>query len=109
MLRKLAAEVRAVVLLKGSPTLVAQPAGEVRVITSGGPVLSTGGTGDVLTGMIAALLGRGLPPVDAATAGAFTHGLAGELVARDLGEGAVAGDVAARIPEAVAAILEPTP
>jgi NAD(P)H-hydrate epimerase len=109
MLRKLTAEVRAVVLMKGSPTLVAQPGGEVRVITSGGPVLSTGGTGDVLTGMITALVGRGLLPVDAATGGAFTHGVAGELVARELGEGAVAGDVGARIPEAVAAILEPAP
>jgi NAD(P)H-hydrate epimerase len=109
MLRKLTAEVRAVVLMKGSPTLVAQPGGEVRVITSGGPVLSTGGTGDVLTGMITALVGRGLLPVDAATGGAFTHGVAGELVARELGEGAMAGDVGARIPEAVAAILEPAP
>jgi NAD(P)H-hydrate epimerase len=109
MLRKLAAEVRAVVLMKGSPTLVAQSGGEVRVMTSGGPVLSTGGTGDVLTGMIAALLGRGLLPADAAAAAAFTHGVAGELAATEFGEGAVAGDVMARIPEAARRIVEPGP
>jgi NAD(P)H-hydrate epimerase len=99
--RKLATEVDAAVLLKGNPTLCASPEGEVRVNPTGGPVLSTAGTGDVLTGTVAGLLARGLPAIDAATVGAFLHGMAGDLAAEDLGEGATATDVLARIPEAV--------
>src|SRR5207245_309845 len=78
-LRKLAAETRATVLLKGNPALVGAAGGEVRVNPTGGPSLSTAGTGDVLTGTVASLLARGLGGVAAATAGAFVHGLAGDL------------------------------
>jgi len=91
--RKLAAETQATVLLKGTRTLVGTPEGHVRVNTTGGPFLATGGTGDVLTGAIAGLLARGLTPVDAASAGAYLHGRAGALAARRAGEGTTAGDV----------------
>ncbi len=105
--RKLAASARAVVLLKGPRTLSASPEGEVRVNPTGGPVLATAGTGDVLTGTIAALLARGLPPLDAASVGAYVHGLAGSLAGLELGEGTTASDVAAALPDAFAAVREP--
>ncbi len=103
--RKLAAEAHATVLLKGSRTLIASPDGHVRVNPTGGPVLATAGSGDVLTGMIAGLLARGLSPTDAATAGAYLHGVAGRLAGREAGEGTTAGDVLANVPRAVAEVL----
>jgi NAD(P)H-hydrate epimerase len=102
--RKAAQEARGVVLLKGPRTLVAAPEGRVYVNPTGGPSLATGGTGDVLTGTIAALLARGLAPQYAAAAGAFVHGTAGDLAAELTGEGTVASDVATLIPDAVEAI-----
>jgi ADP-dependent NAD(P)H-hydrate dehydratase / NAD(P)H-hydrate epimerase len=102
--RKAAAEFRSTVLLKGSRTVVADPDGTAAVNATGGPFLATGGTGDVLTGTIAALLGKKLPPFDAAVAGAFLHGLAGRIAADRHGEGTVASDVAAALPVAVAAV-----
>ena len=68
------------VLLKGSPTVVAGD-GETWVVTSGGPELATIGTGDVLTGMAASLVARGLPPVVAARSAAHRHGRAGRSLA----------------------------
>jgi hydroxyethylthiazole kinase-like uncharacterized protein yjeF len=98
--RKLAAETGGVVVFKGDPTGVASPSGEAWINPTGGPALATAGTGDVLTGTIAALLARGLRPLDAAMAGVFVHGRAGDLAADDLGEGLVAGDVLDRLPAA---------
>jgi NAD(P)H-hydrate epimerase len=99
--RKLAAATGAVVLAKGHPTVVAAPDGEARVNPTGGPSLATGGTGDVLTGVVAAMLARGADPFDAATAAAYAHGTAGDLAGLDLGDGATASDVAERLPGAV--------
>ncbi len=99
--RKLASETQATVLLKGTRTLVASPDGRVRINPTGGPFLATGGTGDVLTGAIAALLARRVAPADAAACGAFVHGLAGERAARETGEGATAGDVLANLAAAI--------
>ena len=99
--RKAAEETRSVVLLKGPRTLVASPGGEVRVNPTGSMALSTGGTGDVLTGAVAALLARGLGPADAATVAAYLQGMAGEIAGGRLGEGATALDVARALPEAV--------
>lgn len=86
----------ATLLLKGRRTLVAEPSGRVRVNTSGTPWLATAGAGDVLTGLIAALLAAGLEPFDAASVGAWLHGAAARLVgrggpvrARDLAHGVV--------------------
>ena len=105
--RKAASETGGVVLLKGPHTLVAGPDGEVRLNTTGGPMLATGGTGDVLTGAVAALLARGLEPADAASAAAYIHGVAGEMAGRTLGEGTMAGDVARMLPAAALRVREP--
>jgi hydroxyethylthiazole kinase-like uncharacterized protein yjeF len=79
--RRAAVELSATVLLKGSTTLIAAAGEPVRVNTNGTPWLATAGTGDVLSGLAGALLAGGLPPVDAATAGAYVHGLAARLAA----------------------------
>ena len=100
--RALAAQTGAVALLKGSRTLIAEPGGRLLVNATGSASLATAGTGDVLTGMIGGLLARGVAPADAAAAAAYLHGLAGIFAGRDLGEGAVAGDVLERVPEAIA-------
>lgn len=85
---------KCVVVLKGAGTVVADPSGAVHVIESGSPALATGGTGDVLAGVIGGFLAQGRDPVEAATAGALLHGRAGELAARRYGEAGVkAGDV----------------
>lgn len=102
--RALAATTNAITLLKGSRSLIASPDGTVRVNPTGGPVLATAGSGDVLTGMIGGLLARGLDPADAAAGGAYLHGVAGILAGRMSGEGTLAGDLVQRIPDAVAAV-----
>jgi NAD(P)H-hydrate epimerase len=102
--RALAEQTDAVVVLKGSRSLIAEPGGRLLVNLTGSPVLATAGTGDVLTGMIAGLLARGLAPTEAAAAAAYLHGLAGLLAGNDLGEGTAAGDVVERIPEAIARV-----
>jgi NAD(P)H-hydrate epimerase len=100
--RALASQTGAVSLLKGSRTVIADPDGRVFVNVTGSAVLATAGTGDVLTGMIGGLLARGVAPVESAAAAAYLHGLAGLFAGGDLGEGAMAGDVLERVPEAVA-------
>jgi NAD(P)H-hydrate epimerase len=104
--RKAATETGAVVLLKGSHSLVALPDGEVRVNPTGTPVLATGGSGDVLTGMIATYIARGLAAPDAATLAAYVHGMAGRVAGEASGEGTVAWGVAEAIPEAVRRMRE---
>jgi NAD(P)H-hydrate epimerase len=104
--RALAAITGATTLLKGSRTLVVTPYGEARINPTGGPVLATAGSGDVLTGVIGGLLARGLAPVDAASAGAYVHGLAGILAGRELGEGTLASDVVRQVPAAINRVLE---
>ena len=102
--RALAEQTGAVALLKGSRTLIAQPGGRLFVNVTGSPALATAGTGDVLTGMIGGLVARGVSPPESAAAAAYLHGLAGVFAGRDLGEGALAGDVLERIPEALAQV-----
>lgn len=87
------------VLLKGRHTLVADPDGRTRVTTTGTPWLATAGAGDVLGGLIGALLAAGLTPYDAASVGSWLHGAAATLAGR--GGPMVAADVAASIPAAV--------
>jgi NAD(P)H-hydrate epimerase len=99
--RKAADETGGVVLLKGPHTLVARPGGEVTVNPTGGPELATGGSGDVLTGAIVALLARGLDPADAAAGAAYIHGRAGEIAGSWTGDGTLASEIADAIPEAV--------
>lgn len=73
----------AVVLAKSRHTIVAHPDGRARVTTTGSPWLATAGSGDVLSGLVGALLAAGLDPFDAASAGAWLHGAAGTLAAQD--------------------------
>lgn len=77
--RRLAERSRAVVLLKGSRTVVADPAGRAAVNPTGGPWLATAGTGDVLSGLVGALAALGLPTFEAAVAGAWLHGRAADV------------------------------
>ncbi len=100
--REAAERARAVVVLKGDDTLVVDPAGRVAVARGASPALATAGTGDVLTGVIAALLAQGLEPFAAAAAGVTLHAEAGRVAARELGaaEGVIAGDVIAALPRA---------
>ncbi len=95
----------AVVLLKGRHTLVADPAGPVRVTTTGLPWLATAGAGDVLAGVVGALLASGLAPYDAASVGSWLHGAAATLASR--GGPVTAGDVARALPETVRQVLAP--
>lgn len=88
-------------LLKGSDTLVYDGAGPVHVNPTGTNALATAGTGDVLTGIVATLLAQGLSPVDAACAGAYWHGLAGQLAAKRRRVGVVAGDVIEALAESL--------
>jgi len=100
--REIARRAGAVAVLKGAPTLVATPRGEVFVNTTGNAGLATGGTGDVLTGLIAGFLAQGASPVEAARVGVHVHGLAGDLGASRLTEwGLIAGDVVSLVPEAL--------
>jgi NAD(P)H-hydrate epimerase len=99
--RGLAEATGAVVLLKGWRTVVAAPDGRAAFNASGNPGMATAGTGDVLTGVIGALLARGLPAFDAARLGAFVHGDAGDRAAAEMGEeGLIASDLLARLPAA---------
>ncbi|HVG07295.1 MAG TPA: NAD(P)H-hydrate dehydratase [Thermoanaerobaculia bacterium] len=99
--RRAAVEAEAVVVLKGHRTLVATPGGEVHVNTTGNPGMASGGTGDVLTGLISGLLAQGLGALDAARLGVYLHGLAGDLAAARTGEAAlVAGDLLTYLPAA---------
>ncbi len=93
----------AVVVLKGRHTLVAHPDGRVRVTTTGLPWLATAGAGDVLAGLVGALLAAGLSPYDAASVGSWLHGAAATVAAR--GGPLQAGDVARALPETVRLLL----
>jgi hydroxyethylthiazole kinase-like uncharacterized protein yjeF len=96
-----ATEWQQVVVLKGAHTVVAGPDGRIVIEPFANPGLATAGTGDVLAGTIVALRAQGLQAFEAAAAGAYLHGLAGELARRELGAGGmVAGDVLAHLPEA---------
>ncbi|MFO7173871.1 MAG: ADP/ATP-dependent (S)-NAD(P)H-hydrate dehydratase, partial [Bacillota bacterium] len=87
------------VVLKGPHTLVGAPDGRVFVNLSGSRALATAGSGDVLTGMVAALLAQGLGPVEAAVAAVAWHGLAGERLGERLGpDGVLAGDLLTELP-----------
>ena len=104
--RKLAAEARAVALIKGSRTVIAEPQGEVVVNLTGSAILATAGSGDVLTGAIGGLLARGVQTHPSAWAAAYVHGLAGTIAGSRTGEGTLAGDIARALPEAIARMSE---
>jgi hydroxyethylthiazole kinase-like uncharacterized protein yjeF len=91
------------VVLKGAQTVVAEPGGRTSLNPTGNPVLASGGTGDVLTGLIAGFLAQRVPPWDAARLGVYLHGLAADYLAEVIGpRGHVATDLLAAFPELLA-------
>jgi hydroxyethylthiazole kinase-like uncharacterized protein yjeF len=103
--RTLAARLRCTVLLKGATTIIADADGQVRLNATGTPWLATAGTGDVLTGVIAALLAAGLGGLDAASVGAYVHGLAGRIASE--GAPTTSEAVARAMPDAIRTVMSP--
>jgi len=92
--RRFAADHNVTLLLKGSPTVIADSSGSCWLNPTGNAGMGCGGTGDVLTGIIGSLLAQGVTPIRAAVAGAFIHGMAGDLTADELtGRAMMAGDM----------------
>jgi hydroxyethylthiazole kinase-like uncharacterized protein yjeF len=88
-----------ITVLKGSRTVVALPDGSYFINVTGNPGMATGGSGDVLTGIIASLAGQGMKPADAAVAGVYLHGLAGDAAAERLGQyGMLPRDMTGELP-----------
>jgi ADP-dependent NAD(P)H-hydrate dehydratase / NAD(P)H-hydrate epimerase len=100
--RAASATSRAIVVLKGDDTLVAAPQGRVAISRGGAPALATAGTGDVLSGVIGAMLAKGLPAAHAACAAVYVHVRAGQLAAAPHGpDGVIASDVIHALPAAL--------
>ena len=104
--RGFATQYQVILVLKGANTIIANPLGQVAVCPTGNAGMASAGMGDVLTGMITGLLAQGLSSWDAAQAGVYLHGLAGDVAASTLGEpGLIASDVISAIPQALTHIL----
>lgn len=98
---RLAKENNITVVVKGAPTVTITPAGQLYVNTTGNPGMATGGSGDVLTGMVLALLAQGYAPDQAAFIAVYIHGLAGDMAAYDLSMTAMtSADIAGYLPKA---------
>jgi NAD(P)H-hydrate epimerase len=96
--------------LKGAGTVIGGPDGHVVINPTGNPGMAKGGSGDVLTGIVGALLARGVEVVAALRAGCYVHGLAGDLAAGVKGETAmIAGDIIERLPETLRALAAERP
>jgi hydroxyethylthiazole kinase-like uncharacterized protein yjeF len=93
---------KAFVVLKGDDTLVVTPGGQVAISRGNAPALATAGTGDVLSGVIAAMLAKGMPPAEAVCAAVFVHMRAGQIAAAPHGpDGVIASDVIRALPAAL--------
>lgn len=103
---RFAVENHVVLVLKGAPTVTAMPDGSAYVNPTGNPGMATGGMGDTLTGIIAALAGQGMNASSAALAGAYLHGLAGDMAAEKTPVGYRASDLAKLIPAARAEVMK---
>ena len=103
---RFAVENHVVLVLKGAPTVTAMPDGSAYVNPTGNPGMATGGMGDTLTGIIAALAGQGMNASGAALAGVYLHGLAGDMVAEKTPVGYRASDLAKLIPAARAEVMK---
>ncbi len=105
--RTLAERSGAIVLLKGAGSVIASPDGEVIVNPTGGPALGSGGTGDVLTGVVAGFLAQDLPALEAAALAAWVHGQAGDRIAARQGDaGLQAEDLLGELPPTMMALRE---
>ncbi|MEK7396826.1 MAG: NAD(P)H-hydrate dehydratase [Candidatus Poribacteria bacterium] len=101
-----AKEYGVILVLKGVPTVIAEPNGEAYLNTTGNPGMASGGTGDVLTGTIAGFLAQGLDAKNSAILGVYVHGLAGDLASIDKGEaGLIAGDLIDFLPKAIKKVI----
>lgn len=97
---KFASEYNTVLVLKGYKTIVAEPGGEYYINETGNPGMATGGSGDVLTGMIASFIGQGLDPFTASILGVHFHGLAGDLALKEKGAlSLIATDLLNKLPD----------
>lgn len=104
---RFASEYGVVTVLKGNRTVVAAPDGSIFINPTGNAGMATAGTGDVLTGVIAGLIAQGASVKEAAVAGVYLHGLAGDLAADSMGmHGMLAGDVARHLPYAMKELLK---
>ncbi len=96
------------VVLKGAPTVTAEPGGKAFINSTGNAGMATAGTGDVLTGMISAFLAQGLSPQNAAILGVYMHGLTGDIVSEKKGQiSLIASDIVKAIPDAVVRFIKP--
>jgi NAD(P)H-hydrate epimerase len=103
--RRFAADHGVFLALKGAGTVIAGPSGPAFINPTGNPGMASGGSGDVLTGIVGALLARGMEPLAALQAACFLHGRAGDLAAAALGEdGLIASDLIERIPAAIGSL-----
>ena len=100
--RSFAKQYNCYLVLKGNRTIIAMPDGTAYINTTGGPAMAKAGTGDVLAGMIAALIGQGFPIKEAIIDSVFIHGTAGDLCADELGDYSVsASDIIEKLPQAI--------
>ena len=105
--RQAAARLKQVVVLKGAPTVIADPSGRAWINTTGNAGMATAGSGDVLTGLVAGLMAQGLRPLDAARLGVYLHGLSGDLAAAVRTEYCLlAGDLITWLPQAYQHLME---
>ncbi len=108
IVREFAKKWQVVLLLKGAPTIIGDSNGKIFFNISGNSGMATAGAGDVLTGIIAGLLGQRLTTIDAAVLGAYLHGLAGDRAALQLGQrGMLAGDIVDNISQVLADLETP--
>jgi ADP-dependent NAD(P)H-hydrate dehydratase / NAD(P)H-hydrate epimerase len=100
-LSHLSAELKSIIILKGAFTTIAEPSGTIYFNSTGNPGMATGGTGDVLTGVLTGLMAQFYTPVQTAILGTFLHGLAGDLAAVDKGKDSlIASDLIEYLPKA---------
>jgi NAD(P)H-hydrate epimerase len=105
--RNFARDYHCYVVLKGARTVIATPAGRAFINPTGNPGMATGGTGDVLAGILAGLLAQGFAVEDALKLGVYWHGFAGDLVATERGEiGMIASDIIEMLPLALKTLKE---
>lgn len=108
--REFAITHRCHVVLKGAGSVIATPDGKIYINPTGNPGMASGGMGDVLAGMLGALLAQGLNPIDAMKLGVFLHGFVGDRVADEKGEiGLIASDIIEGLPAGLRALSIPAP